>query len=917
MENQKENIQTLWHSIEAGNVLKHFDSNGETGLSETEIAERQQKYGKNILTQKKGDGPVKRFFLQFHNSLLYVLIVSGFVTLFLKQYPDCSVIFGVVLVNAIVGFIQESKALKSLEALAKSMTTQAVVIRDGKRMHIDSSEVVPGDILFFVSGDKVAADIRLISSRELQINESALTGESLPVEKSVDILPASTVLADRKNMLYASTLVTYGSGKGVVIATGDNTEVGKISRLISAADVLDTPLTQRMAKFSIFLIWLIMSMAVVTFAVGIYHDQNWVLMFLAAIGLAVAAIPEGLPAAMTITLAIGVTRMAKRKAIIRKLPAVETLGSTTVICSDKTGTLTENQMTVTEMYCAGENFEVLGTGYSTDGQIKIKDTEEYVDIEYSKALRICLKAGYLCNDAKIINIDGRNDIQGDPTEGALIVSAVKANIDGNTEQKYQRLDAIPFESQYQYMATLHKNADNNNNIAFVKGAVEKITTMCSYMIDAKGEKVSFDKTEILKVANEMAARGLRVLCFAYTEMPAENLQIRHSDIAEGLTFVGLQAMIDPARPEVIDAVKKCHTAGIKIKMITGDHALTASAIAKAIGIVKGENPNYTAVTGKELEKYDDEELKDIAENYHVFARVTPEQKLRLVRALQSRSNIVAMTGDGVNDAPALKQANIGVAMGITGTEVAKESADMVLTDDNFASIVSAVEEGRGVFDNIRKFIIWTLPTNMAQGFAMMTAIFLNRAELPITPAQILWINMSTALFLGMMLAFEPKEEGIMEREPISPKMRIMDGIFIYRNIIIPIIIVTGVFVLFDYEITHGSTLAQARGVAVSVFIVCQSMYLFNCRSMTKSMFQLGLWSNPYIWLGVFIMFATQFIFLYVPPVNSFFAVAGISAAAWGRLFILGFIIYSVIGISKFVGNIVKKRQDKKTISNEK
>ncbi len=906
MENQNNNVQTLWHSIEANNVLKHFETDGEHGLKEADIVARQQKYGKNILTQKKGDGPIKRFFLQFHNSLLYVLIISGFITLFLKQYPDCSVIFGVVLVNAIVGFIQESKALKSLEALAKSMTTQAVVIRDGKRMHIDSSEVVPGDILFFVSGDKVAADIRLISSRELQINESALTGESVPVEKNINILPASTGLADRKNMLYASTLVTYGSGKGVVIATGDNTEVGKISQLISAADVLDTPLTQRMAKFSVFLIWLIMSMAAVTFAVGLYHGQNWVLMFLAAIGLAVAAIPEGLPAAMTITLAIGVSRMAKRKAIIRKLPAVETLGSTTVICSDKTGTLTENQMTVTEIYSGGKTFDVLGTGYSFDGQIKLKDAEEYADMKYSKALNICLKAGYLCNDAKIINIDGRNDVQGDPTEGALIVSAAKAKIEEGIEEKYERIDAIPFESQYQYMATLHKYGDKN--IAFVKGAVEKIVNMCSYMLDTKGNEVFFDKDEILRIADDMAKRGLRVLCFAYIKTNAKNVQINHPDIATGLTFVGLQAMIDPARPEVIEAVKKCHTAGIKIKMITGDHALTASAIAKAIGIVKGENANYTAVTGAELEKYDDEQLKDIAENYSVFARVTPEQKLRLVRALQARTNIVAMTGDGVNDAPALKQANIGVAMGITGTEVAKESADMVLTDDNFASIVSAVEEGRGVFDNIRKFIIWTLPTNMAQGLAMMMAIFLNRAELPITPAQILWINMSTALFLGMMLAFEPKEEGIMERPPISPKMKIMDGIFIYRNIIIPIIIVSGVFVLFDYEIAHGSTLAQARGVAVSVFIVCQSMYLFNCRSMTKSMFELGLWSNPYIWLGVFIMFATQFIFLYVSPINTFFAAAGISAGAWGRLFILGFIVYSVVGISKFIGNMVRKNR---------
>ena len=902
MENQE---QKFWHSIEINDVLKEFNSDSHTGLKESEIPERQQKYGKNILTQKKGDGPIKRFFLQFHSSLLYVLIISGFITFFLHEWADCSVIFGVVLVNAIVGFIQESKALKSLEALAKSMTTQAVVMRDGKRMHIDSSEVVPGDILFFVSGDKVAADIKLISSRELQINESALTGESLPVEKNINTLPSSTVLADRKNMLYASTLVTYGSGKGVVVATGDNTEVGKISQLISSADALDTPLTQKMSKFSTFLVYLIMSMAIVTFIFGIIHGQDWRLMFTAAIGLAVAAIPEGLPAAMTITLAIGVSRMAKRKAIIRKLPAVETLGSTTVICSDKTGTLTENQMTVVEMFTDGKTIDVSGTGYSFEGQLKIKETNTVIGIEYSKSLKLCLIAGYLCNDAKIINIDGKNDVQGDPTEGALIVSGAKAKLNDEIVEQFPKLDTIPFESQYQYMATLHENG--GTNIAFVKGAVEKITNMCSYMLDKQGNKIPFNKEEIVKVANEMATRGLRVLCFAYADMDENHKQLRHEDIATDLTFVGLQAMIDPARPEVIEAVKKCHSAGIKIKMITGDHALTASAIAKAIGIIKGENADYTAITGSQLEQYDDEKLKEIAIKYSVFARVTPEQKLRLVRALQVQNNIVAMTGDGVNDAPALKQANIGVAMGITGTEVAKESADMVLTDDNFASIVAAVEEGRCVFDNIRKFIIWTLPTNMAQGIAMMTAIFLNMKELPILPAQILWINMSTALFLGMMLSFEPKEDGIMDREPVSPDMKIMDGIFWYRLAIISAIIVTGVVILFNYELSHGATLAQARGVAVSVFIVCQSIYLLNCRSMTKSMFSLGLFSNPYIWLGIFIMFATQFIFLYVSPVNTFFSTAGISAASWGRLFILGFIIYSVIGTSKFIGNIVRKK----------
>ncbi len=903
---KKENSDTakIWHNIDTADAVKALDSNIESGLTDSEILQRQEKYGKNILTPKKGTGPIKRFLLQFHNPLLYILLVSGFVTLLLREYADSSVIFGVVFINALVGFIQESKALKSLEALAKSMTTQAVAIRNGVRIHIDSSEVVPGDILFFVSGDKIAADIRLISSRELQINESALTGESVPVEKNAQSLPESTVLADRKNILYASTLVTYGSGKGIVVATGDNTEVGKISQLILSADTLETPLTAKMSKFSMFLLWIILSMAAVTFVVGTLFGQQPKLMFLAAIGLAVAAIPEGLPAAMTITLAIGVSRMAKRKAIIRHLPAVETLGSTTVICSDKTGTLTENQMTVTEIMAGSKHFTVLGTGYSTDGQIQFKDT--VADIEYSKALRVCLKAGYLCNDAKIISINGRNDVQGDPTEGALIVSAVKANIDGNIASKLPRIDSIPFESQYQYMATLHKT--EKGNIVFVKGAVEKIITMCSKMLDENGNEADFDKNLILKTTEEMASRGLRVLSFAYMQITGNVSQIHHKDISQGLVFAGLQAMIDPPRPEVIEAVKKCHSAGIKIKMITGDHALTASAIAKSIGIIYGDNANYKAITGTELDNFDDEQLKDIAEKYFVFARVTPEEKLRLVRALQARNNICAMTGDGVNDAPALKQANIGVSMGITGTEVAKESADMVLTDDNFASIVSAVEEGRGVFDNIKKFILWTLPTNFAQGFAMMAAIFLNRPELPILPKQVLWINMSTALLLGMMLSFEPKEDGIMTRKPIKPNMPILDNLVIARTAVISLLIILGVFTLFDYEISQGASIQQARGVAVSVFIVCQSFYLLNCRSIDKSLFKLGLFSNPYIWLGIILMFASQFLFLYFTPVSSFFAVSGFGADSWGRLFIFGFLVFSVIGTEKFITKLIQNKK---------
>lgn len=897
-----------WHNIEHDEIIKDFGSNAELGLHPDEIPVFQAKYGKNILTPKKTLGPVARFFLQFNQPLLYILILAGAVTLFLKEFADSSVIFGVVIINAIVGFIQEAKALKSLEALAKSMTTQAVVIRDGKKMHIDSSQIVPGDILFFISGDKVAADVRLITSRDLQVNESALTGESMPVEKKVDALPESTVLADRKNMLYASTLITYGSAKGIVVETGDNTEVGKISQLISKADSLDTPLTIKISQFSIFLLWVIISAAAIAFAFGVMHGQPAKLMFLAAISLAVAAIPEGLPAAMTITLAIGVSKMVKRKAIIRKLPAVETLGSTTVICSDKTGTLTENQMTVMEIFSGGKKFNVFGSGYNTDGEIQYMD--KAVNIDFSKAFRSCIKAGYLCNDSKLLHTDGRYTVQGDPTEGALIVVALKANLDENLVLKQRpRLDTIPFESEYQYMATLHKT--EKLPVVVVKGAVEKITSMCSSMIDENDNIVPFDKQSVISVAEEMASRGLRVLAFAFKEHEQNTTQIHHSDVEDDLIFVGLQAMIDPPRSEVIDAVRKCHTAGIKIKMITGDHALTASAIAKVIGIVQGENANYKAVTGKELENYNDEQLKNIVEDFSVFARVTPEQKLRLVKALQAKGEVCAMTGDGVNDAPALKQANIGIAMGITGTEVAKESADMVLTDDNFASIVAAVEEGRGVFDNIKKFILWTLPTNVAQGFVMIVAIFLNMEVLPILPAQILWINMSTAILLGLMLAFEPKEDEIMERQPISPKMPIIDNLLIYRNIMFGTIMAIAVLAFFKYELSSGSSLEQARGVTVSIFIVAQSFYLLNCRSSYYSIFKLGLFTNPFVWLGITLMVISQAIFLYISPVNKFFKVSGIDSGSLLRLIMLGLVIYFIVEFEKFIRkNYLHKRQIK-------
>jgi ATPase, P-type (transporting), HAD superfamily, subfamily IC len=620
-------------------------------------------------------------------------------------------------------------------------------------------------------------------------------------------LTRDTTLADRVTMAYASTLVTYGQGAGIVVATGDATEVGRISRLIATAHDLQTPLTRKIAHFSRLLLYVILGLAAVTFLIGAFRDQPFLDTLMAAIALAVSAIPEGLPAAVTVTLAIGVTRMARRRAIIRKLPAVETLGSTTVICSDKTGTLTQNQMTVQRIVAGGERYETTGTGYQPDGEIRRNG--DPVDLTSHIALAECLRAGLLCNDSELIEKDGRWDVRGDPTEGALITAARKAGID-RQDRLPPRLDAIPFESQHQYMATLHDAGPDQERIVYMKGSVEAILSRCDTMLDASGQRVPCDAAAVNRAVDEMAAEGLRVLAFARGCLPPGTDTLRHEDVAGGLTFLGLQGMVDPPRPEAITAVHACQQAGIRVKMITGDHALTAAAIAEQIGIDGKRKPSV--LTGRDIEQLPDDDFAEAADRTSVFARVTPEQKLRLVKALQSRGHIVAMTGDGVNDAPALKQADIGVAMGLAGTDVAREAADMVLTDDNFATIEAAVEEGRGVFDNLTKIIAWTLPTNVGEGLVILAAILIGSA-LPVLPVQILWVNMATVAALGMVLAAEGKEPGIMQRPPREPDAPILNNTLIWRTLAVGVLIMIGAFVLFEWELQSGASLAEARTVA--------------------------------------------------------------------------------------------------------
>nr|WP_298412580.1 cation-transporting P-type ATPase [uncultured Halomonas sp.] len=886
-----------WHHLPHDDVVSKLDTDPHTGLNSDTVDNRQQQYGPNALTQRKGQGSLVRFLLQFHQALVYILLAAVIIKLSLGAWIDASVIFGVVLLNSIIGFLQESKALNALDALSRAMVTETTVLRDGEKQRIDARSLVPGDVVLLASGDKVPADLRLLQSRSLQIDESALTGESVPVEKHIGELETDTSLADRVNMAYSSSLVTYGTGIGVVTSIGDHTEIGRISELIASAEVLATPLTRKIAHFSQVLLYAILGLAAITFLIGLWHGDPWIDLFMAAVALSVAMIPEGLPAVLTITLALGVARMAKRRAIIRRLPAVETLGSTTVICSDKTGTLTRNEMTVQRLWAGGEGYDVSGIGYAPEGDIC--QSEQPVMLKDNIALHELLKAGRLCNDSLLKHGEEGWKVQGDPTEGALLVAARKAEIDdAKSLEAYPRLDTIPFESQHQYMATLHGGEKPS---IYMKGSAESILARCDQVMTPDGTCKPLDVDAVEAQVKAIASQGQRVLAFACMDAAADKSGIEHEDLAQGLTFLGLQGMIDPPREEAVQAVRSCQLAGIRVKMITGDHALTAATIAGEIGldqtIAKGATPKV--LTGRELESMSDETLSAEIADTAVFARVTPEQKLRLVEAMQARGEVAAMTGDGVNDAPALRRANIGVAMGITGTEVSKEAADMVLTDDNFATIKAAVEEGRGVFDNLIKFITWILPTNAGQGLVIIAAIVASE-PLPVLPLQALWINMTTAVLLGLTLAFEPREPGIMTRPPRTPGAPILSSEMIFRIIFVGLLLLIGSFGLFELALYQGASEAEARTIAVNVFAVGQSFYLLNCRSLRFSMFRLGLMSNPWIWVGIAAMMTAQLLFTYVPLMNTLFHTAPIGLLDWFYIILVGLAIYLIIGVEKTI-----------------
>ena len=862
------------HDLPVHESLLLLETDRHRGLSEAAARERLATYGPNQLPAAATTHPLVRLLRQMHNPLIYVLNVAGVVTLLLGEYVDSAVIFGVVIVNTIVGFIQESKAEASLDALRSMVHTSARVVRGGQHREMNSAELVPGDLVLVEAGDKIPADLRLVEESELEVDESALTGESLPVAKDEVVLPAPTAVADRRNMVYSGTFVTGGAGAGVVVATGASTELGEIHRLVGSADTLATPLTRKLSRFSMFLTVVILGLAVVTFGVGIARGKPAAEMFTAAVALAVGAIPEGLPAAVTITLAIGVSRMARRRAIIRRLPAVETLGGATVICTDKTGTLTENRMTVRSLWSPSSLVDVADVGVP--------------DVGADEAIRWCLLAGANCNDSKLTD-DGEG--VGDPTETAMLTVAVRAGV---TPHELPRVRSMPFSSERQLMATSHVTPDRGE-VVLVKGAVERLLELAVEQMAADGSLQPLDEARVHAAAEELAAQGMRVLATAVDLRPREGLS--EDELASpGIVLTGLQAMHDPPRSTATEAVATCHAAGLGVKMITGDHAVTAAAIARQVGIVSDDQV-VRVLTGTDLEVLSDSELPEEVERTDVFARVTPEQKLRLVKALQSRHHVVAMTGDGVNDAPALKQADIGIAMGRGGTEVAKEAGDMVLTDDDFATIEAAVEEGRGVFDNLTKFIVWTLPTNMGEGLVILTAILLG-SQLPILPTQILWINMTTAVALGLMLAWEPKEPGIMQRPPRDPRRSLLTGPVIFRTLLVSAVLVVGSWWVFQQELGLGASAEQARTAAMNVFVMVEAFYLFSCRSLTAPVWRIGFFTNKPLLLGVAVQALGQVAITYLPFMNTLFGTAPISGETWLRILMVAVLATVVVSLDK-------------------
>ncbi|CAG9256920.1 putative cation-transporting ATPase F [Paraburkholderia unamae] len=882
-----------WHAMPAGQVERQLNVDPSQGLDAQDAASRLGTYGPNLLPQGKKSGPLARLLAQFNNVLIYVLLAAGFIKLMLNLWLDASIIFAVVILNSLLGFLQEGRAEKALDSIRNMLSAEARVLRGGAVRLVPADEVVPGDIVLLESGDRIPADIRLVEARNLRTEEAALTGESVPAEKSTAVMPAQATVGDRENMAFSGTMVLSGRATGIVVATGSQTELGRINQMLAEVSALETPLLRQIKKFGYVITIAIGIISVLLFAWGHWlGHMTFIQLFQAVVGIAVSVIPEGLPALITITLAIGVQRMAKRNAIIRRLPAVETLGSVSRICSDKTGTLTLMEMMVTSVVTADAPYTVTGDGYAPEGEVKADGKP--LDAA-PQVLALMGRVSILCNDAGLFEEEGKWKVEGDPTEGALYPFAGKLGMDRAAETAAApRIDAIPFESEHKFMATLNRSAEGE--MLLVKGAPEVIIDHCDRQQTASGP-APLERERFAREGERLASQGERVLALAWLPEPGlATGNLGPQDLPKTLVLLGLVGLMDPPRKEAIDAVRECHGGGIRVTMITGDHKVTAAAIAGMLGIGDGK----TAVAGTEIEAMNDAALQECVRNVDVFARASPEHKLRLVKAIQANRQVVAMTGDGVNDAPALKKADIGVAMGIKGTEVTKEAAGMILADDNFASISAAVKEGRTVYNNIEKAMLFLLPTNIAQGTVIAVAI-LFAFSLPITAPQVLWVNMVTSVALGLVISFEPHEPDVMGRPPRQIDRAIVTPFGIWRILFVGAALVLYTLAAFFWMKSQGASDPLARTAAVNAITMGQVFYLLNSRSLVNSSLSLRAHKgNPYLWYGIGGVIVLQLLFTYALPFHAIFETEALPLSAWIWLVAGAVLFFFVVELEKFV-----------------
>lgn len=881
-----------WHYQDISDILKDFETSGD-GLSESEVEARLVKYGKNRLPEAMKPSAMRRFLLQFHNLMIYLLLGSAVITASLNHWVDTGVILTVVIVNALIGFIQEGKAEKAMDSIRLMLAPEANVIRSGERCKIEASQIAPGDVILLEAGDKVPADIRLLAAHGLSMQEAILTGESLPTEKMTRPVHEQAPLGDRSCMAFSGTIVASGQGRGVAVATGNRSQIGRISGMLSDIETLTTPLVTQMSVFAKWLTVLILIVAGLLLSFGYFiQHQDFTELFMAVVGLSVAAIPEGLPAVLTITLAIGVQAMAKRNAIVRSLPAIETLGSVSVICTDKTGTLTRNEMMVSSILTHEHFLTVEGNGYTPEGALKLDDTQ-VTPSEHAIAGEIAYAAA-LCSDASLSERDGIWGVQGDPMEGALLAFAGKMDVDFRKINKiWRRTDTIPFDAKHRFMATL--NHDHNHHAyIYVKGAPEQIVGMCANQRDSGGRTIPLDWEYWNRKAEDVASLGQRVLAIAVKSVNTNHTVLEFSDVEGSLTLLGMVGMIDPPRTEAIEAVAECHNAGIRVKMITGDHAKTAAAIGRLVGLKNSD----CVLTGADLDRMDDENLRQAAMGCDIFARTSPEHKLRLVMALQSHGMTVAMTGDGVNDAPALKRADAGIAMGLKGSAAAKEASELVLADDNFASIVAAVREGRTVYDNVKKVISWTLPTSTGEAITVIVALLFGMA-LPVTPVQILWVNLITAATLGIALAFEPTEESTMCRPPRSRHEPLISGELLWHILFVSILFLCGVFGVYHYAINQGYSIELARTMTLNTLVVMEIFHLFFIRNIYGTSLNWKLIrGTKVVWAVVVIVTAAQFAITYLPSLQNIFQTRPVSYLDGALIVGIGMVLFVIVEIEK-------------------